>query len=190
MPASSRGTCAHDRGAPHTHSPDPATARRICHESFPHGFPSPHRPRRRPSRARHCPAIAPPGTATLEALLACKPGSDFSAADAIDALQAAGLAKKPAGTFEPEDKPVALFGGTVTGADVNVAEGEKSLFVYLNGVDAKRLARTWSVTGVNEHANTEEPSYVKRVDKRHTLHVVAGDDYEGYSAAVKCQISG
>lgn len=41
------------------------------------------------------PAIAPPGTATLEALLACKPGSNFSAADAIDALQAAGLAKKP-----------------------------------------------------------------------------------------------
>ncbi|TGV29989.1 hypothetical protein, partial [Mesorhizobium sp. M8A.F.Ca.ET.142.01.1.1] len=76
------------------------------------------------------PAIAPPGPATLEALLACKPGSNFSAADAIDALQAAGLAKKPAGTFEPEDKPVALSGGTVTGADVNVAE-------------------------VNEHANTE-----------------------------------
>ncbi|KAA3597350.1 hypothetical protein JY452_02790 [Stenotrophomonas maltophilia] len=143
-----------------------------------------------PAAHATAPAIAPPGTATLEALLACKPGSNFSAADAIDALQAAGLAKKPAGTFEPEDKPVALFGGTVTGADVNVAEGEKSLFVYLNGVDAKRLARTWSVTGVNEHANTEEPSYVKRVDKHHTLHVAAGDDYEGYSAAVKCQISG
>ncbi|TGR51749.1 hypothetical protein EN794_019330 [Mesorhizobium sp. M00.F.Ca.ET.151.01.1.1] len=108
------------------------------------------------------PAIAPPGPATLEALLACKPGSNFSAADAIDALQAAGLAKKPAGTFEPEDKPVALSGGTVTGADVNVAE-------------------------VNEHANTEEPSYVKRIDKRHTPHVIAGDDYEGYWAAVKCQ---
>ncbi|NEY37368.1 hypothetical protein GTU99_35600, partial [Streptomyces sp. PRKS01-65] len=113
----------------------------------------------------------------------------FSAADAIDALQAAGLAKKPGGTFEPEDKPVALFGGTVTSADVNVAEGEKSLFVYLNGVDSKRLAKAWSVTEVNEHANTEEPSYVKRIDKRHTLHVIAGDDYEGYSAAVKCQIS-
>ena len=135
------------------------------------------------------PAIAPPGTATLEALLACKAGSSFSAADAIDALQAAGLAKKPGGTFEPEDKPVALFGGTVTSADVNVAEGEKSLFVYLNGVDSKRLAKAWSVTEVNEHANTEEPSYAKRIDKRHTLHVIAGDDYEGYSAAVKCQIS-
>ena len=94
---------------------------------------------------------------------------------------------KPGGTFEPEDKPVALFGGTVTSADVNVAEGEKSLFVYLNGVDSKRPA--WSVTEVNEHANTEEPSYVKRIDKRHTLHVIAGDDYEGYSAAMKCQIS-
>lgn len=142
-----------------------------------------------PAAHATAPAIAPPGTATLEALLACKPGSNFSAPDAIDALQAAGLAKKPGGTFEPEDNPVALFGGTIASADVNVAEGEKSLFVYLNGVDAKRLARTWSVTGVNEHANTEEPSYVKRVDKRHTLHVVAGDDYEGYSAAVKCQIS-
>ena len=79
--------------------------------------------------------------------------------------------------------------GTVTSADVNVAEGERSLFVYLNGVDAKRLAKAWSVTEVNEHANTEEPSYAKRIDKRHTLHVIAGDDYEGYSAALKCQIS-
>lgn len=143
-----------------------------------------------PATLAAAPAIAPPGTATLEALLACKAGSNFSAAEAIDALQAAGLAKKPGGTFEPEDKPVALFGGTVTSADVNVAEGEKSLFVYLNGVDSKRLAKAWSVTEVNEeHANTEEPSYVKRIDKRHTLHVIAGDDYEGYSAAVKCQIS-
>ncbi|ARQ89608.1 MULTISPECIES: hypothetical protein [Stenotrophomonas] len=134
-------------------------------------------------------AIAPTGTATLEALLACKAGSNFSKAEAIDALQAAGLARKPGGTFEPETTPVALFGGTVTNADVNVAEGEKSIFVYLNGVDPKRLAKTWSVTTVNEYANTEAPSYVKRIDKRHTLHVIAGDDYEGYSAAVKCQIT-
>lgn len=135
------------------------------------------------------PAIAPAGTATLEALLACKAGSNFSEAGAIDALQAAGLARKPGGTFEPETTPVALFGGTVTNADVNIAQGEKSIFVYLNGVDAKHLARTWSVTTVNEYANTEAPSYVKRIDKRHTLHVIAGDDYEGYSAAVKCQIT-
>ena len=135
-----------------------------------------------PATHAAAPAIAPPGTATLEALLACK-------ADAIDALQAAGLARKPGGTFEPEDKPVALLGGTVTSADVNVAEGEKSLFVYLNGVDATHLAKAWSVNTVNEHADTEEPSYVKTIDKRHTLHVIAGDDYEGYSAAVKCQIS-
>src|ERR1700704_2667733 len=59
------------------------------------------------------PAIAPPGTATLEALLARKAGSNFTGAAAIDALQAAGLAKNPGGPFEPEDKPVALFGGTV-----------------------------------------------------------------------------
>ncbi|CRD52191.1 hypothetical protein [Stenotrophomonas sp. GD03958] len=142
-----------------------------------------------PATHASTPTIAPPGTATLEALLSCRPGSNFSEAEAIDALQAAGLAKKPGGTFEPEDNPVALFGGTATSADVNVAEGEKSLFVYLNGVDAKRLAKAWSVTEVNEHADTEEPSYAKRIDKRHTLHVIAGDDYEGYSAAVKCQIS-
>lgn len=142
-----------------------------------------------PAAHAAAPAIAPPGTATLETLLACKAGSNFSEAEAIDALQAAGLARKPGGTFEPEVAPVALFGGTVASADVNVAEGEKSLFVYLNGVDAKRLAKAWSVTTVNEYANTEEPSYVKRVDKRHTLHVIAGDDYEGYSAAVKCQIT-
>ncbi|QBL40467.1 hypothetical protein MG068_08080 [Stenotrophomonas sp. ASS1] len=142
-----------------------------------------------PAAHAAAPAIAPPGTATLEALLACKAGSTFSEAEAIDALQAAGLARKPGGTFEPETTPVALFGGTVTHADVNVAEGEKSIFVYLNGVDPKRLAKTWSVTTVNEYANTEAPSYVKRIDKHHTLHVIAGNDYEGYSAAVKCQIT-
>ncbi|HEL3170085.1 TPA: hypothetical protein UMF63_001189 [Stenotrophomonas maltophilia] len=142
-----------------------------------------------PAARAAAPAIAPPGTATLEALLACKAGSTFGEAEAIDALQAAGLARKPGGTFEPETTPVALFGGTVTHADVNVAEGEKSIFVYLNGVDPKRLAKTWSVTTVNEYANTEAPSYVKRIDKHHTLHVIAGDDYEGYSAAVKCQIT-
>ncbi|MFZ4215468.1 hypothetical protein ACOZB2_29285, partial [Pantoea endophytica] len=70
-----------------------------------------------PATHAAAPAIAPPGTATLEALLACKAGSDFSEADAIDALQAAGLARKPGGTFEPEVKPVALFGGTVTSAE-------------------------------------------------------------------------
>ena len=53
-----------------------------------------------PATHAAAPAIAPPGIATLEALLACKAGSDFSAADAIDALQAAGLAKKPGGTFD------------------------------------------------------------------------------------------
>lgn len=132
---------------------------------------------------------APAGTAALEALLACKAGSNFSEAQAVDALHAAGLAKKSGGTFEPQGAPVALFGGTVNSADINVAEGEKSVFVYLNGVDSKRLAKAWSVTQVNEYANTEEPSYVKRIDKRHTLHVIAGDDYEGYSAAVKCQIT-
>ncbi|HEL3195058.1 TPA: hypothetical protein UMF74_001682 [Stenotrophomonas maltophilia] len=142
-----------------------------------------------PAAHAAAPAIAPPGTATLEALLACKAGSTFSEAEAIDALQAAGLARKPGGTFEPGTTPVALFGGTVTHADVNVAEGEKSIFVYLNGVDPKHLAKTWSVTTVNEYANTEAPSYVKRIDKHHTLHVIAGDDYEGYSAAVKCQIT-
>ncbi|MBN5141648.1 hypothetical protein JY471_03800 [Stenotrophomonas maltophilia] len=142
-----------------------------------------------PAACAAAPAIAPPGTATLEALLACKAGSNFSEAEAIDALQAAGLAKKPGGTFEPESSPVALFGGTVSSADVNVAAGEKSIFVYLNGVDSQRLAKAWSVTTVNEHANTEASSYVKAIDKRHTLHVIAGDDYEGYSAAVKCQIT-
>jgi hypothetical protein len=48
-----------------------------------------------------------------------------------------------------------------------VADGEKSLFVYLNGVDSKHLAKAWSVSGVNEHANTEEQPYVKRIDKHH-----------------------
>lgn len=62
--------------------------------------------------------------------------------------------------------------------------------MYLNGVDSKRLAKAWSVTEDNEHANTEEPWHVEHIDKHHTLRVIAGDDYEGYSAAVKCQLAG
>jgi len=133
---------------------------------------------------------APPAssTAALEALLACKAGSDFTEAQVDQAFHAAGLTRDPGSVFEPKDKPVALFGGTVASADVSVSNVHKSLHVYLNNVDHKRLARAWSVTTVDDAAQTEEPSYVKQTDARHTLHVGAADDYEGYSASVTCQI--
>lgn len=133
---------------------------------------------------------APPvtSTAALEALLACKAGSDFTEAQVEQAFHAAGLTRDPGSVFEPKDKPVALFGGTVASADVSVSNVHKSLHVYLNNVDHKRLAKAWSVTTVDDAAQTEEPSYIKQTDARHTLHVGAADDYEGYSASVTCQI--
>jgi len=133
---------------------------------------------------------APPAssTAALEALLACKAGSDFTVAQVEQAFHDAGLTRDPGSVFEPKDKPVALFGGTVASADVSVSNVHKSLHVYLNNVDHKRLAKAWSVTTVDDAAQTEEPSYIKQTDARHTLHVGAADDYEGYSASVTCQI--
>ncbi|WP_303638764.1 hypothetical protein [Stenotrophomonas tuberculopleuritidis] len=135
-------------------------------------------------------APATTGTAELEALLACKAGSDFTEAQVEAAFHAAGLSRDPGSVFEPKDTPVALYGGTVASADVSISRPYKSLHVYLKGVDHQGLARSWGVTTVNEAADTEEPSYLKKVDARHTLHVGAGDDYEGYSAAVTCQIEG
>ncbi|MEG0193443.1 MAG: hypothetical protein RR831_03890 [Stenotrophomonas sp.] len=135
---------------------------------------------------------ASPATSTtsLEALLACKAGSDFTESQVEQAFHDAGLSRDPGSVFEPKDTPVALFGGTVASADVSISNPYKSLHVYLKGVDHQRLAQSWGVTTVNEAAETEAPSYLKKVDARHTLHVGAADDYEGYSAAVTCQIEG
>ncbi|QKW57151.1 hypothetical protein [Stenotrophomonas sp. NA06056] len=136
------------------------------------------------------PSARATGTTSLEALLACKAGSDFTESQVEQAFHDAGLSRDPGSVFEPKDTPVALFGGTVASADVSISNPYKSLHVYLKGVDHQRLAQSWGVTTVNEAAETEAPSYLKKVDARHTLHVGAGDDYEGYSAAVTCQIEG
>ncbi|WP_416057881.1 hypothetical protein [Stenotrophomonas maltophilia] len=131
------------------------------------------------------------GTADLETLLACKAGSDFTQAQAEKALQAAGLTHVPGGVFEAKGGNVALFGGTVDSASVDIAPGgSRSLHVYLKDVTAEQVGRRLSVTTVNEDAETEAPSYIRKVDAKHTLHVGAADDYEGYSASVTCQIAG
>ena len=131
------------------------------------------------------------GTAALETLLACKAGSDFTQAQAEKALQAAGLTHVPGGAFEAKGRKVALFGGTVDSASVDIAPGgSRSLHVYLKNVAAKQVGSQLSVTTVNGDAETEAPSYIRKVDAKHTLHVGAADDYEGYSASVTCQIAG
>jgi len=131
------------------------------------------------------------GTAALEALLSCKAGSDFTQAQAEKALQAAGLTHVPGGVFEAKGGKVSLYGGTVDSANVSIAPGgSKSLHVYLKDVAADQVGRRLSVTTVNEDAETEAPSYIRKVDAKHTLHVGAADDYEGYSASVTCQIAG
>lgn len=140
-------------------------------------------------------AIAAPqpsgkNTAALETLLACRPGSDFTQDQATQALQAAGLTPLRGGIFEVQTGKVTLFGGNVDSADVSIAPGgNKSLHVYLKDVTAEQVGRHLSVTTVNDAAETEAPSYLRKVDARHTLHVGAADDYEGYSASVTCQIT-
>lgn len=131
------------------------------------------------------------GTAALETLLACKAGSDFTQAQAEKALQAAGLTHVPGGVFEAKGRKVVLFGGSVDSASVDIVPGgSRSLHVYLKHVAAEQVGRQLLVTTVNEDAETEAPSYVRKVDAKHTLHVGAADDYEGYSASVTCQIAG
>lgn len=124
----------------------------------------------------------------LEVLLVCKVGLDFSEVDVIDVLQVVGLVGKLGGIFELEDKLVVLFGGIVISVDVNVVEGEKSFFVYLNGIDVMYLVIVWLVNMVNKYVNMEEFLYVKIIDKCYILYVIVGDDYEGYFVVVKCQI--
>lgn len=75
VPARRAGRVAHNRDDTSTLQPHPATARRICHESCSHDFRTPYRPRRNPSHPRRGTGHRAPGTATLEALLACKAGS-------------------------------------------------------------------------------------------------------------------
>ncbi len=131
------------------------------------------------------------GTAALETLQACKAGSDVTQAEAEKALQAAGLTHVPGGVFEAKGRKATLFGGTVDSANVDITpSGSNSLHVYLKNVAADQVGRQLSVTTVNEDAKTEAPSYVRNVDAKHTLHVGATDDYEGYSASVTCQIAG
>lgn len=137
--------------------------------------------------ASAAPAAKP--TAALEALLACRAGSDFTQAQAEDALRAAGLTHVPGGVFEAKGGKVALFGGSVDSANVSIGpSGSKSLHVYLNDVSAPQVGRSLSVTTVNEAADSEAPSFIRKLDARHTLHVGAADDYEGYSASVSCLI--
>lgn len=52
--------------------------------------------------------------------------------------------------------------------------GSKSLHVYLKDVAADQVGRLW-VTTINEDAETEALSYIRKVDAKHTLHVGAAD---------------
>ena len=131
----------------------------------------------------------------LEALLQCKAGTVFKTDEVESKLQAIGLAKGADGFFLPMQKGQrpSLFGDEVVAALVTAADGENKATVYLKRQTGKQLAKRLGVSRIDEHANTDEPSYFKQPSKKNTLlvgaaaEVFVGNDSIKYQSAVACQ---
>ena len=131
----------------------------------------------------------------LEALLQCKAGTVLKTDEVESRLQAIGLAKGADGFFLPTQKGQrpSLFGGEVVAALVTAADGENKATVYLKRQTGKQLAKRLGVSRIDEHANTDEPSYFKQPSKKNTLlvgaaaEVFVGNDSIKYQSAVACQ---
>ena len=86
-----------------------------------------------------------------------------------------------------------LFGDEVVAALVTAADGENKATVYLKRQTGKQLAKRLGVSRIDEHANTDEPSYFKQPSKKNTLlvgaaaEVFVGNDSIKYQSAVACQ---
>ena len=141
-------------------------------------------------------ASAPAAAAQqLEALLQCKAGTVFKTDEVESKLQAIGLAKSADGFFLPMQKGPrpSLFGDEVVAALVTAADGENKATVYLKRQTGKQLAKRLGVSRIDEHANTDEPSYFKQPSKKNTLlvgaaaEVFVGNDSIKYQSAVACQ---
>ena len=131
----------------------------------------------------------------LEALLQCKAGTVLKTDEVESKLQAIGLAKGGDGFFLPMQKGQrpSLFGDEVVAALVTAADGENKATVYLKRQTGKQLAKRLGVSRIDEHAETDEPSYFKQTSKKTTLlvgtasEVFVGNDSIKYQSAVACQ---
>ena len=71
--------------------------------------------------------------------------------------------------------------------------GENKATVYLKRQTGKQLAKRLGVSRINEHADTDEPSYFKQSSKKNTLlvgaaaEVFVGNHSIKYQSAVACQ---
>jgi len=138
---------------------------------------------------------APDVARQLEALLSCKPGTNFTGKDVAVQFQALGLvqSKGDKTIFLPQGK-VVIFDDEIVAASVNDG-GQKMIAVYLKNRTGKEMAKKFGVTKINESADTDEPSYIKQISKKVTLLVssaselfVGNDLTLKYKSAVACQM--
>ena len=140
-------------------------------------------------------AAIPATVQQLEALLQCKAGTVLKTDEVESKLQAIGLAKGADGFFLPMQKGQrpSLFGDEVVAALVTAADGENKATVYLKRQTGKQLAKRLGVSRIDEHANTDEPSYFKQPSKKNTLlvgaaaEVFVGNHSIKFQSAVACQ---
>ena len=142
------------------------------------------------------PTAAPSAAAQqLEALLQCKAGTVFKTDEVESRLRAIGLVKGVDGFLVPPQRSLrpSMFGDEVVAALVTAADGENKATVYLKRQTGKQLAKRLGVSRIDEHANTDEPSYFKQPSKKNTLlvgaaaEVFVGNDSIKYQSAVACQ---
>ena len=133
----------------------------------------------------------------LETLLTCKAVKSLDAKAVASQFQALGLVKGVDGFYLPAPKGEmpTLFGDQVLAALVNDGQGEAKATVYLKKQTGKQLAKKLGATQIDEHANTDDPSYFKKTGKTSTLlvgsaaEVFLGNWIIKYQSAVACQIA-
>lgn len=134
----------------------------------------------------------------MEALLLCKPGTRIDAKAIAARFEAFGLRRNADGVFlPPANAPrVPLFGDEVVAALASDAEGEKKVSVYLGKQSGRQVAKKLGVSQIDEHADTDQPSYFKQTGKKTTLLVGAASElWSGngqnpirYQSMVTCQL--
>lgn len=134
----------------------------------------------------------------MEELLMCKPATKIDARAVAARFEAFGLRRNADGIFQPPANAprVPLFGDEVVAALVTEADGEKKISVYLGKQSGKQMAKRLGVSRIDEHADTDQPSYFKPTGKKTTLLVGAASElWSGngqasipYRSMVTCQL--
>ena len=139
-------------------------------------------------------------TAQLEALLLCKKGTTFSAANVESQFRALGLVKGGDGIYLParRDLKIMLMNNEVLAASVGEPVSYTNMSVYLKGQTGKQLAGKLGVTQIADWTEPDEDYYFKKTSKKTMLLVgfpssitvvlPKGEHQINYSASVRCQL--